>query len=99
MATSSDEPPGISISPQREVLSLKRCNEIGSERTMALSVRDEESTAAICLILLIRVVVGNNVFEARSFETFADSVEALLEVELAVFRGYIGLKMSVIHQS
>jgi hypothetical protein len=84
MTTSPDDPPGIGISPQREVLSLKRCNEICSERTMALSVRDEESTMTICLILLIRVVVGNNVFEARSFKAFADGVEALLEVQLAV---------------
>ena len=91
MASSPDESSSRRIRPEVEVFPLRSCDEVGSERAMALGVFDEERTVTVCTVLLVWVVVWYHVFEASCVQGLGNRVEALLQVELSVFRGYGGL--------
>jgi hypothetical protein len=85
MATSPYESSSIGVRMQIESFLLRCTNKVGCQGSMALGVLDEERAVAVCAILLVRMVIGNDVLEASCVQAFGDGVKALLEVELPIF--------------
>ena len=82
--TSTDNTLSHRVGPEGEGRAAAGTDEVGGQGTATLSTRKHEGAVAVCAVLQLRVVVGDDVLPTRLAETAAQHVESLREIALPV---------------